>query len=54
MDTSAWMLLVAFLVALGALAWPLGGWLAAVAEGGVHAEQTGHAHDGGDHSFLML
>lgn len=33
MDTSAWMLLAAFLVALGALAWPLGGWLAAVAEG---------------------
>lgn len=33
MDGSAWMLLAAFLLALVALAWPLGGWLAAVAEG---------------------
>ncbi len=33
MDTPALMLLAAYLVALGLLAWPLGRWLAAVAEG---------------------
>ena len=33
MDTSAWSLMGLFLIVLGALAWPLGKWLAAVCEG---------------------
>jgi K+-transporting ATPase ATPase A chain len=33
MNTAAWILLAAFLGALGLAAWPLGRWLAAVAEG---------------------
>lgn len=33
MNSQAWMLLVAFLAILALLAWPLGRWLAAVAEG---------------------
>src|SRR4051812_26211944 len=33
MNSQAWMLLAAFLVVLALLAWPLGRWLTAVAEG---------------------
>ncbi|TFW33982.1 potassium-transporting ATPase subunit KdpA, partial [Pseudomonas fluorescens] len=33
MTTQAWGLLVAFLLVLGILAWPLGRWLATVMEG---------------------
>jgi len=33
MNTQAWILLIAYLCVLMALAWPLGAWLQAVAEG---------------------